>query len=377
MQYTITRYSENFENHIDQIAELKATNWDLDVDLFRAYIKWNYIDRPNSNPPILYLARSEEGVIAMRGFYESKWRLGNSSKSFHSLSPADFLIKQQYRNTGLYSKMLNYTAQDLEDSDYPYFFNFNATPTNLIGCLSTGWKSIGRIKSIHKQIPLKDPLPVKYAKSILRKAGIYNSIRALGLKIFKLKNNSDMLKIMHDRSAAGIHSRILVTDKPKPKEMARLINDLKPKNKIFLPKNESFFNWRYSNPLSKYLFLYCYDDSLKGYLIIQSHKEPSIGNFNIIDLEAVDASVQIELLNHLMMIMHPGSISVWESMLDINNLEYMKAKGFTEQISNKSVKDGFQTVLVKPLGGNSFKYEDINLLNPESWDLKMLYMHDF
>lgn len=377
MQYTITKHSDDFENHIDQIAELKATNWDIDVDLFRAYIKWNYIDRPDSNPPILYLARSEEGVIAMRGFYESKWQLGNSSKSFHSLSPADFLIKQQYRNTGLYSEMLNHTTQDLEDSGYPYLFNFNATPTNLIGCLSTGWKSIGRIKSIQKQIPLKDSAPVKYAKSILKKAGIYDSIRELGLKIFKLRNNSEMMKIMHDRSAAKPRARILVDDKPKPKEMAGLTSDLKPKNKIFLPKNEPFFKWRYSNPLSEYLFLYCYDETLKGYLVLQSQKELSTGNFNIIDLEAVDASAQIQLLDHLTMIMQPGLISLWENMLDKDGLEHITSDGFTEQKSNKSVKDTVQTILVKPLHDKSFEYENFNLIDPESWDLKMLYMHDF
>ena len=57
MDHEILKYSDDFENHIDQIARLKTINWGLDFDVFRSYVKWNYIDRPHSKPPIIYFVR--------------------------------------------------------------------------------------------------------------------------------------------------------------------------------------------------------------------------------------------------------------------------------------------------------------------------------
>lgn len=370
MKPTISKYSEDFENHINEIAELKAQNWDLGTDKFKRYIRWNYIERPHSKPPILYIARSGDEIIGIRGFYESNWRIG-PVKLFSSLTPADFLIKHEYRNTGIYHQMLSHIDKDIEQSNYPYLFNFNATPVNLLGCLSTGWKSIGKINSINKRF---DSRYVGFAKSVLRKAGIYSTAKSLAHKFYKTKNNSEILEKMHDSSSS---KHISIKNSPIASEMSDLVNNSIQENKISLVRKEPYFNWRYSNPLSNYLFLYSYDESLNGYLVLQSQIDYSNQNFHLIELEGVNTSVKIELLTHLIETIPSGSVSVWENMLDDDTYEYLISLGFQRESENRGVKDTIQTILVKPLGDYGFEYEGMNLLDPEVWDLKMIYLHDF
>ncbi len=273
MDHVILKYSDDFENHIDEIARLKTINWGLDFDVFRSYVKWNYIDRPHSKPPIIYFVRDGEEVVAMRGAYETTWQLKGASARFNALCSADLLILQEYRNKGIYKELANFVMDDLEKMGVQYFFSFNATPLNTMISLSMGWKSIGEIKIINKQfqskgsnaIALAKKLAGPYARKLLRKTGINMVLKR------RKRDNSQRLDMIYHNPRTQLPPRILLDNKPKPAEMALLVNSTLPENKITLVRDETYFHWRYNNPLSKYLFLYWYDEGLKGYLVLQSH----------------------------------------------------------------------------------------------------------
>jgi hypothetical protein len=169
-------------------------------------------------------------------------------------------------------------------------------------------------------------------------------------------------------------------NRPRPLEMARLVDSTIPKDKITLVRDESFFAWRYNNPLSKYRFLYWYDDGLKGYLVLQSHlySIESLGAFKILELEASNSSIKIELLNAVISIMNEGSISVWSNMLDQDCYEFLASKGFKEENSTKSVQDPLRTMLIRPIGKHDDKieFQGLNLLDSDNWDFKMILLHD-
>jgi hypothetical protein len=141
-----------------------------------------------------------------------------------------------------------------------------------------------------------------------------------------------------------------------------------------------FFRWRYNNPLSKYLFLYWYDDGLKGYLVLQSHlySMESGGTHNIFELEAADSSIKIELIDTLISLMNSGSISTWANMLDRDSYDFLVSRGFKEDNSKKSVRYTPRTILIRPLGkdNNKVEFQGLNLLDAKSWDYKMIYLHD-
>ncbi|MGH7889563.1 MAG: GNAT family N-acetyltransferase, partial [Thermodesulfobacteriota bacterium] len=273
MKHEILRFSDDFENHIDQIARLKTINWGLDFDVFRSYVKWNYIDRPHSIPPIIYFVRAGDKIVAMAGVYESTWRIKDAPAHFSALCSADVLILEEYRNKGIYGKMTDFVLEDLERMGVQHFFSFNATPLNAMISLSRGWKSVGQIKIMKKQfqtiesraMSLVKILAGPYTRKLLRKSGIG------GLLKRRERNNSQRIDMIRHNPGTQLPPRVTIDDKPKPAEMALLVNSTLPENKITQVRDEMFFRWRYNNPLSKYLFLYWHDDRLKGYLVLQSH----------------------------------------------------------------------------------------------------------
>ncbi len=177
MKHEILRYSDDFENQIDQIARLKTINWGLDFDVFRSYVKWNYIDRPHSKQPIIYFVRAGDKIVAMAGVYESTWRIKDAPAHFSALCSADLLILEGYRNRGIYKELANFVLEDLERMGAQHFFSFNATPLNAMISLSRGWKSVGQIKIMKKQfrtiesraMTLAKKLAGPYARKIIEK----------------------------------------------------------------------------------------------------------------------------------------------------------------------------------------------------------------
>ena len=382
MDHVILKYSDDLQNHIDQIAKLKTLNWGLDFDVFRSYVKWNYIDRPHSKPPIIYFVRVGEEIVAMRGAYETTWQLKSASARFNALCSADFLILQEYRNKGIYKELANFVKGDLDTMSVQYEFSFNPTPLVYMISLSMGRKSIGEIKIIKKQfqskgsnaIALAKKLAGPYARKLLRKTGINLILKR------RKKDNSQRIDRIYHSPRTQLSSRILLENEPKPAEMALLVNSTLPSNKITLVRDEMYFHWRYNNPLSKYLFLYWYDDGLKGYLVLQSHlySIESGGTHNIFELEATNSSIKIELLNSLISLMNSGSISIWANMLDQASYEFLVSQGFKDNNSAKSVKDPPRTILIRPIGkhNNKIEFQGLDLLDAKSWDLKMIYLHD-
>ncbi len=381
MDYTISKHTEDFESQIDQIARLKTINWGLDFEVFRSYVKWNYIDRPHSKPPIIYFVRAGEEIVAMRGVYETTWQLKSASASYNALCAADLLILKEYRKKGIYKELANFVKRDLDTMGVQYEFSFNATPLNTMISLSMGWKSMGEIKNIKKQFQTSESrvmtlarrLAGPYARKLLRKTGI-------GMILNRSKrDNSQRIDMIYHNPGTQLPPHIVLDNKPRPEEMALLVNSTLPENKITLVRDEMYFLWRYNNPLSKYLFLYWYDGGLKGYLVLQSHlysMEPG-GVHNILELEAAVPSIRIELLNALMSLMDSGSISIWATMLDRESRDFLISKGFEEEAIN-SVNEPRRTMLLRPLGGQSdtMEFQGLNLLDANSWDFKMIYMHD-
>ena len=236
----------------------------------------------------------------MRGAYETTWQLKDASAHFSALCSADFLILEEYRNRGIYKELADFVMEDLDKMGVQYFFSFNATPLNAMISLSMGWKSVGEIKIIKKQFQTKGSkamalakkLAGPYARKLLRKTGINMILKR------RKRDNSQRIDMIYHNTRTQLPPHISLDNKPKPAEMALLVNSTLPENKITLVRDEPYFHWRYNNPLSKYLFLYWYDDGLKGYLVLQSHlySMESGGTHNIFELEATNSSIKIELL---------------------------------------------------------------------------------
>ena len=373
MNYEIVKFDSVYT---DQTCELEKEIWSQDLNVNKSYLQWKYFENPYSDSPKLYLALLEGNVIAVRGMYETKWQLGTSDESFIALCASDFVIHPNYRNKGIYTELMNFIKNDLYGSGYQYLFSFSAGPANLINSLAMGWKSIGRIGILSREF---------YPRPVIKKLMSHNTIkefikRTIAAKYLKIpaKDFKNYEELKYNKN---IPPQIRIDKNPIPDEMTALVRKLIKSNKIVLTRDEKFFGWRYRNPLSNYIFLYWYDGGLKGYLSAQTplHKYDSMINFNVIELEAVNSIIKMELLNSLISLLGFRSISVWSNMLDDDCQKFLASKRFSETRSIGSAANYTPTVLVRTTdeSNNKLEFRGIDLLDMNNWDLNMIYSDAF
>lgn len=371
--YKIVRHDPLYD---DQICELEKEIWSPDLTVNKSYLQWKYFDNPLTDSPKIYMALHEGKVIAVRGMYETRWQLGKSAESFIALCAGDLVIHREYRNRGLYTKLMNFVMNDLYGLGYRYLFSFSAGPPNLINSLATGWKSIGRIRTVHKEF---------YPAPIVKKLMSRNTIKKFITRIIPTKHPKTPARDFKIYEALKYNKKIppqIKIDKdPRSDEMTRLVRNLIADDKIVLTRDEKFYSWRYRNPLSNYIFLYWYDDVMKGYLVAQTplYRYGSMVNYNVVELEAADSAIKMELLKALSSLLGYRSISIWSNMLGEDVYRSLLSKGFKEQNPVKSVADFTQTVLVRTTGvpNEEIKFRGVNLIDMNSWDLKMIYSDAF
>ena len=367
MNIEIVKYNSIYD---DQICILEKENWGPDLKVNKSYLKWKYFENPYSDSPKLYLVISGGKLIALRGMYETRWQLGDSAESFIALCSSDLVIMPEYRNMGIYNELMNFSINNLHKLGYIYMFNFSASPVNFIGSLATGWKSIGRIKRMRKSSytsPLiKKIVSINAIRRFIKKSGVIKILRKITENLEISDEGYEYLK--------KTPPQIEIDKNPKPDEMASLVKKLNPKNKITLSRDEKYFSWRYKNPISNYLFLYWHDDGLKGYLVAQT---PLYNNdtFNVVELEAVNSEIKMELLKTLLSTSSLRLIYIWSKMLDKNLHKFLLSNRFSEDDSNKGAATSPATILVRTTNQshNRIEFQGCNLLDIDNWDLKMIY----
>ncbi len=372
MNYEIIRYEDKYN---DQICELEKELWSSDLNVNKSYLRWKYFHNPYSAPSIVYIVLHEGKVIGVRGMYATKWRLGNDSDTFIALCGGDTVIHPGYRGKGVYIELTNFIRDDLYTLGCSYIFNFSANPGTLITSLAIGWKSIGRIKTIsiesYKRMVIRKLFSERMINKLIKTSRVAEPLK-------RLINVFDYSKL--PKYHKNITTNIKIDNRPKPDEMAALVGKLDKGNKLILLRDKKFFKWRYSNPLSKYFFLYWYDNELKGYLVAQTslYRIDYMEKFNIIELEGVDPVIKFELLKSVISLLGSRSITIWSCMLDENCQRFLAQKGFIEAGSTGAA-EYTPTVLVTMTKGlnDKIEYHGTNLLDINNWDLKMIYSDAF
>lgn len=369
MDYEIVKYENSYE---DQICELEKELWSPDLNVNRSYLRWKYFDNPYAASSNMYMVLDGGKLIAARGMYATKWQLGNDADGFITPCGGDTVINNEYRNRGVYNELADFIKKDQHDLGYSYIFNFSASPKTLITSLSTGWKSIGRVRTMTLASRRSGVTRKLFSERVIKKL-VRNARAAKFIK--RLLNGFDYNKLLN--SHRKVPANIRIDNKPCHDEMAALVSKRDNDNKLVLTRDQKFFEWRYSNPRSKYIFLYRFDDQLNGYLIAQTHAYylDYLEHFNILELEAVDSSIELELLESMTSLFHSRSITIWSSMLSENGRNFLVKKGIIESGPSGSAAEYTPTVLLTKTKGsnNRIEYRGVDLLDINNWDLKMMY----
>ncbi|MGB5619476.1 MAG: hypothetical protein WBM78_21745, partial [Desulfobacterales bacterium] len=181
------------------------------------------------------------------------------------------------------------------------------------------------------------------------------------------------------------NSRITVEQSPRPKEMAQLVERIGDDGRIQHVKDESYFVWRFQNPLSRYHFVYWDDPQLEGYLALQT---PSQGNGTKVSLNVVDwEAASIQVLSGLLQAVFRGrtvtNLTLWSSTLSNEKIALLRRQGFDFVNKTGKIAHDIQlpTLLTRYICQDEPRTEwhlnDRSLLDLFNWNMRMIYSDNY
>ena len=339
--YRVVRYNPRYK---DAVAEFQTGLWSSNAKLNLRYFEWKYEQNPYAKAGRIYLAFHNECIVGMRGFYGSRWEAGIPARRIPVLVADDLLVREDHRNRGLVTQIMQAAFEDLRDCGVSFVFNLSGSKLTLLNSLAMGWKSIGPLRPMRRKSD--------------------GFLRALQHRLSP--NESPFARL--DRAAKA-------DTKPRPDAMARLIQRMRHDGRLRHVRDHSYFEWRFRNPFREYRFLYAGDAELDGYLVLKRSidcHEPSRG-VSVVDLEAINGSTQATLLKTAVTTGAFRDLTIWTSTADDQTIERLRTLKFERSDSNRVGP----TFLVRPISlslpETEWSFDGLQLLEHTNWDIRMLY----
>lgn len=365
----IVRYRSE---HRESVAQLQTALWGPDLGRNARYFEWKYEQNPWAVEPRIYLALRSGSVVGMRGFYESRWEVGTPRRVVSIPLADDLAIRPGDRNSGLVTQIMRTALTDLADSGSEYVFSLSAGLLTTLGSLALGWKSAAKYAPV-----------TRYERELAWRAQIRHRLGRTPL-LWRL-SRSPMLRSGAERAPfrrldAGRPSApgLVIGKQPWSEAMARLVADLGHDGRLRHVRDREYLDWRFANPMHEYRFLYAPGrDGLDGYLVLRSRVMGAFPDLRvcIADLEGRSARIRADLLAAATKMGHFAELMAWTSTLQPAERTALVERGFEPTDPHLAAR-GCPCVLVRSTRDGAapeWALESHPLLDPASWDLRMLY----
>ena len=368
--------------HREAVAELQTLLWSPDPVLNLRYLDWKYGQNPWAEQPRIYLAVRSGTVVGMRGFCESRWEVGSPSRVVAIPLADDLAIRVEERNSGLVTQIMRAALVDLADSGSEFVFSLSASLLTLLGSLSLGFRSAGAYDPVVRREPsnlrrhrfreqlARNPRVRRWARSPLlaRSRLLFRSPLAFSADERRPFRRLDSARIAGDG--------LTIAREPRPAAMAELVSALGHDGRLRHVRNAEYLAWRFADPLREYRFLFSGGERLDGYLVLGSrvggaYPTPRV---SIVDLEARDARTRRSLLVAALE-GHFADLFAWSATLAPSDRLLLGQLGF-EPADPKLAARGGPCALVASLAARrseEWMLESRSLLDPATWDLRVLY----
>ena len=371
MTHDIVRYEPGLKA---QVAELQRYLWGHDVALNRAYLEWKYEQNPYIAEPLICLAVNSGQVVGMRGLFGSRWEVGTGSETALVPCADDFVIAPEHRNRGLVAQIMSRTLDELASTGCRYAFSLSAGAVTMIASLASGWRGVGSMREAQRKTEgLLDRLPAglrkvpilwRYAEAVAR---IQHRLeRPL---FMSLDRRAQRLRAPHG-------ARVRVEQTPRVEAMAELVRRLGHDGRIRHVRDERYLAWRYRNPLHEYRFVYWERERLEGYLVLQATRRDPGRGINIVDWEATSPAIREELLLAAVRWGGFSQLTIWTATLPGDMLPVISRAGFVP-VASGSRRSTSPTILVwdvqRQMPAQDIVLGGRRLLDPASWDMRMVY----
>jgi acyl carrier protein len=363
--------------HEDAAIRLQAGLWSPDVGLNHRYLRWKYEENPYGVQPRIYLAYDKDELIGMRGFYPSRWEIGETGQFENILVADDLIIGEDYRNRGIVTLLMQTALADLHRCGEQYVLNLSGGDLTVLGSLAMGWHSVGHLRPIGRSSPthallsrLRDhltqlPYVWRYRSSTrLHTGSELNPFAHLDAQP-RVHSTSSGIEVAHARASRAT-------------EMAQLVNRLGYDGRIRHVRDAAYLDWRYRNPLNDYRFLYIGGPALRGYLALKWTRSAFAPNprVQIVDWEAEDETCLDALLEAAIGAGACPELTTWSANLGTARTELLARHGFAP-VELARAAHGCPCVLIRACEPerppDTWRLRGTPLLDQAHWDMRMIY----
>jgi GNAT superfamily N-acetyltransferase len=348
MKYKIVQYNPDLRS---QILELQKHLWNEDIEVNNAYFRWKYEQNPYVDIPLIYLATCEERVVGMRGMIGAKWEVGHPPKRFLIPCAGDTVIAPEHRNRGLFTMIMKAALRDLEKRGFRYIFNVSPSTVTLLGSLTIGFRGVGPVENMIRKTKQRIVAPVDNPFNLLDRN-------------FEPRNSKARFNVV-------------TSSKARPKAMAELIARIESNCGIKHVRDREYFSWRFKNPLCQYRFLFWEDNTLQGYLVLQTPSFTNRGIVNIVDWEGTRPEVKADLLEASVDLGKFHKLIIWSATLLRTEKEILQRFGFVSEDVDVGLTNYSQYVMIRAVQDKMLNGDWIlanrRLLDLGNWDLRMIY----
>jgi len=359
--------------HRALVAELQRHLWSPDVRLNASYLVWKYHQNPYIRNPLIYLAFVGDKLVGMRGAFGSRWEVGDPAEFFTLPHADDLVIDPAYRKQGLHRVIMNFALRDLAGRGYRYVVNLGGSQITAGASLNMRWHDAGKVRAL-------------YRRTLRKTTADFLTDRARHLPL--LWRWADNLSALSGRSGEHLFDRfdarfsaldqsrntgsLFAQRTPMSHEMSQLVARLPRDGRIRHARDESFFAWRFGNPLCNYRFLYVGRERLRGYIVLQQSPFVNGVRASIVDWEAESDLIRAELLSAVinygrfpeLCIWHRGASPAAAQLVDLHGFKPLRALREKSILVRSARDDELDAPWI--LGGR--RLDDAN-----AWDLRMIY----
>lgn len=361
----------------ETVARFLTGLWSRDEDCNRRCLEWKYERNPLNAQPRMYLAYIGDEVIASRGFYPSRWELGSPAKQHTVLVADDALVDERVRNQSVMHRLMRVALDELHRDGEDFVFNLTGGPVTVLSSLAMGWKSSGafeplrrmsstqRVRRRMRKVLASSPVLWRYADRTFLHVDRGDPFERF-----------DRLPPMLD-DVPGVN--VVAAREPRTAEMAKLISRIGHDGRLRHVRDAQWLEWRLRNPLADYRFLYAGSNhSLEGYAIFRSRGDHHSRDnpVHLVDLEAIDERTRAALLR---VAARPGlfdELRAWSATLRPADVGALTRAGF-RPFMRSAARLSEPCVLVRATATHrpheQWVLDGISLLQPGSWDMRMLY----
>lgn len=362
--------------HKDAVARFQTGLWSPDVVGNRRYLEWKYEENPYADGPRIYLALDGGELVGMRGFYASRWQVGDPTREIDLLVADDLLVREDRRDEGIVTALMGAAFEDLRGRGVEYVLNLSGGVVTILGSLAMGWRSAGSLGVVGRR-SLGQRARLALRNRMLSMRFVWRYARSPRLHSDSERDPMARFdRMLGTRDAGGV--KVELTDTPRIDDMVALIGDRGHDGRMRHVRDARFLEWRFRHPFYRYRFAYAGGEALDGFLVLKWRPAPhdAGARVEIVDLEGRDDRVSTALLDAVIRNGRFPELVTWRSTHPEPVARAFDGFGF-RPVDLDRAAHGWPCVLVRPV--DDARLDDdwtlcgTRLLDPSSWDMRMLY----